>query len=124
MSPLSSPTIDTATCLKQAVAAAFDRKAIDLRVLDLAGVAGFTDFFLVCSGANRRQVQAIAQAITERLRPDAVVPLHVEGLDQAQWVLMDYGDFIVHILEETKREYYRLERLWADGPDVTREFVP
>lgn len=126
--PTSDPTqtivsiVDTPARVREAVAAAEDRKAVDLRVLHLEKVSDFTDFFLICSGTSERQVQAIADAVQERMREGQVRPLHVEGFTRGQWVLLDYGDFVVHIFQEEPRRFYSLERLWGDAPDVTNEF--
>jgi ribosome-associated protein len=119
---LETAAADTAARVRTAVAAAEDRKAIDLRVLHLGDVSGFTDYFLICSGTNERQVQAIADAVEERLRAERVRPLHVEGYNRAQWVLLDYGDLVVHVFQEEPRGFYALERLWSDAPDVTGDF--
>lgn len=127
MRPEPTPTqilVDTPTRVREAVAAAEDRKAVDLRVLHLEKVSDFTDFFLICSGTSERQVQAIADAVQERMREEQVRPLHVEGYNRGQWVLLDYGDFVVHIFQEEPRRFYSLERLWGDAPDVTDEFRP
>ncbi|HEX3127813.1 MAG TPA: ribosome silencing factor [Thermoanaerobaculia bacterium] len=122
--PETPPTIavDTLTRVRDAVAAAEDRKAVELRVLHLEKVSDFTDYFLICSGTSERQVQAIADAVQERMREERVRPLHVEGYNRGQWVLLDYGDFVVHIFQEEPRRFYSLERLWGDAPDVTNEF--
>ena len=119
-----APTVltDTAQRVREAVAAAEDRKALDLKVLHLQKVSDFTDYFLICSGTNERQVQAIADAIEERLRARKVRPLHIEGHNRAQWVLLDYGDLVVHVFLEEPRRFYALERLWGDAPDVTADF--
>ncbi len=106
----------------EAVSAAEDRQAIDLKVLDLAQVSDFTDYFLICSGANERQVQAIAEAVDESLRRGKVRPLHQEGMNGGNWVLLDYGDFIVHVFRDETRRFYSLERLWSDAPEVTDRF--
>jgi ribosome-associated protein len=119
---LETAAADTAARVRTAVAAAEDRKAQDLRVLHLGDVSGFTDYFLICSGTNERQVQAIADAVEERLRAERVRPLHVEGYNRAQWVLLDYGDLVVHVFQEQPRSFYALERLWSDAPDVTGDF--
>jgi ribosome-associated protein len=113
---------DTSARVRTAVAAAEDRKAQDLKVLHLGDVSGFTDYFLICSGTNERQVQAIADSIEERLRAERVRPLHVEGYNRGQWVLLDYGDLVVHVFQEQPRSFYALERLWSDAPDVTGDF--
>jgi ribosome-associated protein len=91
-------------------------------VLHLEKVSDFTDYFLICSGSSERQVQAIADAVQEKMREVRVRPLHVEGFNRAQWVLLDYGDFVVHIFQEDPRRFYSLERLWGDAPDVTASF--
>lgn len=108
--------------LRAAVLAALDTKADDVRVRNLAGIADFTDYFVLASGASERQVQSIADRIEERLRLAGVRALHVEGHSAGQWVLLDYGDFIVHVFLEERRKYYGLERLWSDAPDVTADF--
>ena len=108
--------------LRLAVEAAEERKAIDLRVLDLRAVCDFTDFFLIMSGASHRQVTAIATAIEEKLGRTGVSPHHVEGAQQGRWVLLDYGDFVVHVFDRERRDYYRLEDIWSDAPDVTDGF--
>jgi len=107
--------------LRDVVAVAQDRKAIDLKVLRLEEVSDFTDFFIVCSARSDRQVGAIADGIVRRLRDQGVRPLHVEGARAARWVLIDYGDFVIHVFDAETRAYYGLERLWADAPDVTAE---
>ena len=121
MKALSHILPDTAARVRDAVGAAEDRKAIDLKVLHLEKVSDFTDYFLICSGTSERQVHAIADAVQERLREHRVRPLHVEGYNRAQWVLIDYGDLVVHVFQEEPRRYYALERLWGDAPDVTAE---
>jgi len=115
--------LDTATRVREAVAAAEDRKAIDLRVLHLAQKSDFTDYFLIMSGTSERQVQALADGIEERLREEGTRPLHIEGYNRGQWVLLDYGDLVVHVFDSQTRGFYSLERLWADAPDVTQEFL-
>jgi ribosome-associated protein len=125
MNPEPKTTLlDTATRVREAVAAADDRKAIDLKVLQLEKISDFTDYFILCSGTSERQVQAIADAIDERLRAEKVRPLHVEGYNRGQWVLLDYGDLVVHIFQEDTRRFYSLERLWGDAPDRTADFRP
>jgi len=122
MNPEPIAVTDTAQRVREAVAAAEDRKAVDLKVLHLQQVSDFTDYFLICSGSSERQVQAIADAVQERLRAGRVRPLHVEGYNRAQWVLLDYGDLVVHVFQEEPRRHYALERLWGDAPDATAEF--
>jgi ribosome-associated protein len=101
--------------IEKAVQAALDKKALDLVVLDLRGTPAFTDFFVLCSGQNTRQVQAIADAVDEALREIKVRPAHVEGYDRAEWILMDFFTFIVHVFSPQTRDFYSLERLWGDA---------
>jgi ribosome-associated protein len=115
-------SLDTPIRVREAVAAAEDRKALDLKVLHLSRISDFTDYFLICSGTSERQVQAIANSIEERLREEGARPLHIEGYNRGQWVLLDYGDLVVHVFEVQTRGFYSLERLWADAPDVTQNF--
>lgn len=121
MNPEPIALTDTAQRVREAVVAADDRKAVDLKVLHLRKISDFTDYFVICGGASERQVQAIADAVEEKLREHRVRPLHVEGYNRAQWVLLDYGDFVVHVFQEEPRRHYALERLWGDAPDVTAE---
>ena len=86
-------------------------------------VTDFTDYFLICSGASQRQVQAIAEAVLEALKEQDVKALHVEGLPAGQWVLLDFGDFLVHIFDQDPRGFYGLDRLWSDAPNVVEELA-
>ena len=95
--------------------AAESKQAKDIVVLDVREVTTFADYFLVCSGANTRQIQAIAEEIQEELRGLGEYPSSVEGYKNAEWVLVDYGDFLVHIFSQKSRAYYDLERLWRDA---------
>jgi ribosome-associated protein len=97
-------------------AIASDRKAIDIRVLDVREIVGYTDFFVICSGNTDRQTRAIYDAIHEELKRDGVLPRRVEGERQATWILMDYLDAVVHIFTPDARSYYRLEQLWGEAP--------
>lgn len=91
-------------------------------MLDLSGISDFTDIFLICSGNNERQVAGIADRIVRDLRDHKVKPLHVEGLPRARWVLIDYGgDMVIHVFHRETRQFYALERLWSDAPDLTAE---
>ena len=101
--------------VKTAVAAAADKKAIDLVVLKLIGITSFADYFVICSGTSTRQVQAIANEIEDRLRSEKVRPLNIEGYQNAEWILLDYGSMIVHVFSEKSRQFYDLERLWGDA---------
>ena len=100
------------------VQAALDKKASDVVVLDLRHTPAFTDYFILCSGQNQRQVKAIADAIEEALRAARVKPAHVEGYDRAEWVLMDFFTFIVHVFTPQTRAFYSLERLWGDAERI------
>ena len=101
--------------LRSAIEAAQEKKASELVVLDLRGLANFTDFFLLASGTSNRQLKAIADAIEEELAVKGVKPDHVEGYPQGDWILMDYVDFVVQIFTPRSRAYYNLERLWGDA---------
>ncbi len=98
-----------------ALHAASDKKALEMVVLDLRGIATFTDYFLIASGTNARQVQAIADEIVERLKKQGTRAQRVEGHQTAEWVLVDYGDFIAHVFDSKARQFYDLERLWRDA---------
>jgi len=98
--------------------AADGKQALDIVVLDLRAASGFTDFFMICSGANPRQIRAIADAVSEKLREEDVRPAHVEGYERSEWILLDYFDFIVHVFSKETRAFYALERLWGDADRV------
>jgi ribosome-associated protein len=102
-----------------AVRAAESKKATEIKVLDLTGITSFADYFVICTGSNQRQVQAIADEVNLRLKREAgELPISVEGYDQAEWVLADYGDLLVHIFSPKSREYYDLERLWRSAKTI------
>ena len=123
ISPSPEGTPDSEERVRAVAAAAIDRKAQDIRVLELTDVSDFTDYFVICNGANARQVSAIAEAVERRLRSFGARPLHLEGSGRGQWVLLDYGDVVVHVFDPKRRELYRLERLWSDAPDRTAELA-
>jgi ribosome-associated protein len=100
------------------VRAAQEKQATDIRVLDLTGVTSFTDYFVICTGSNTRQTQAITDEIGQKLKKRGELPSSVEGYEQGEWVLSDYGDFLVHVFTTRAREYYSLERLWRDAANV------
>ena len=105
--------------VKLALHCASDKKAFNMVAIDLREIASFTEFFIIASGANQRQVQAIADEITEQLREQLKSRVvRVEGYQTGEWVLLDYGDFVVHIFEAKAREFYDLERLWRDAKKV------
>ncbi|MBA2731605.1 MAG: ribosome silencing factor [Acidobacteria bacterium] len=102
-----------------ALRAASDKKALDIVVLDLREIASFTDYFIIASGTNVRQVQAIADEVVEKLKKQGTRAARVEGYKTAEWVLVDYGDFILHVFEDKARQFYDLERLWRDAKRVS-----
>jgi ribosome-associated protein len=105
--------------VKLALHSAAEKKAFALVALDLREIASFTEFFIIASGANQRQVQAVADEIEEQLKKQlSARAVRMEGYNAAEWILMDYGDFIVHIFEQKAREFYDLERLWRDARRV------
>jgi ribosome-associated protein len=96
---------------------AADRKALDIVQLDLRGIIGYTDYFVICTGRTDRQTKAIHDAIHEGMKHDhGELPQRVEGLPQARWILMDYLDVVVHLFTPETRDYYRLEQLWGEAP--------
>ena len=110
--------------VRVAVTAALDKKAFGLDVLAVGQLTSIADYFILASASNERQAAAIADAVGDQLRQQlGVKPLLVEGTTPGRWVLMDYGDFIVHIFTEDVRRFYGLERLWGDAPNVTAEYT-
>jgi len=101
--------------IRRALNAAAEKKAIGPTVLDLRGISSFTDFFVILTGANRRQVQAISDEIVEQLKHHGSPAARVEGYQNAEWVLIDYGDFVVHVFDDKARRFYDLERLWREA---------
>lgn len=107
-----------------ALHAASEKKALDPVVLDLREIASFTDYFVIVSGANERQVQAISDEVYESLKKSGHAAARVEGYKTAEWILLDYGDFVLHVFEQKARKFYDLERLWRESKriDVPAEF--
>jgi ribosome-associated protein len=105
--------------IRAAVEAAQDKQAVDITVLNLSGAGAFAEYFLLCSGQSQPQIQAIGEAIEQRLHREGRRVAHREGRSSAEWVLLDYGDFVVHIFSERARQYYDLERLWRSAERVT-----
>lgn len=103
------------------VAAVEDLKGIDLLILDVRGIASFTDYLAICTGNSDRHVQAIADGIKNKLRAAEITPLHTEGYEQAAWVLVDYVDFLVNVFTREARGFYQLERVWRDAPVLVGE---
>ena len=107
---------DSKLQVSEAIRACLEKKAEEITVLELEkGSGAFTDYFVVCSGSNPRQVQAIADEVELRLKASGLRPTHIEGYRQAEWVLLDYVDFVVHIFSEKARKFYDLERLWKSA---------
>ena len=104
--------------IRWAVEAAQDKQAVDVTVLNLSGAGAFAEYFLLCSGHSQPQIQAIGAAIEERLGREGTHLAHREGKTNAEWVLLDYGSFVVHIFSERAREYYDLERLWRTAERI------
>ena len=107
--------------VRVAAAAAIDKKAIDLAVLDLQALSSIADFFLICSARSTTQADTIAEAVRIALRAEGVRPRHTEGSAGSGWLLLDYGDVVVHVFLEATRGFYALERLWSDAPLVSVE---
>ncbi len=111
--PLTMTELDDR--VQRALHAISEKKALEPTVLDLRGIASFTDFFVISTGANRRQVQAIADEVVEQLKRSGSPASRVEGYQNAEWVLVDYGDFVVHVFDDKARRFYDLERLWREA---------
>lgn len=101
-----------------AIRAAESKKALDLVALDLREITSFTDYFIICSVSNPRQAHAVSDEVSKQLKQIGELPISAEGYEAAEWILLDYGDFIVHIFSETARAYYDLERLWRHAKRV------
>lgn len=110
--------LDTAQLAKMAVDTASDKKAFDILLLDVREVTTIADYFVICSSNNSRQTQAIAEAIDEQLGKQGGILLYREGAANTGWMLLDFGDMIIHIFGSEEREYYRLEHLWSDAKTV------
>lgn len=110
------------TAAQQAVEYALDKKGFNLKLLDVRELSSLTDYLLLVSGRSDRQVQAIAENIKlEFKNKHQELPLAIEGMDQGRWVLLDYGEFMVHVFQEPVREFYDLEGLWSEAPEVPLE---
>ena len=106
---------------RHAARAALDKRAVDVVVLDVQGLSSVTDYFLVCSGKSTTHVQSIIEAIRDGLKALGMRPMHAEGVAESGWVLLDYGDVLMHVFLEDTRLYYALERLWGDAPTLSLE---
>jgi ribosome-associated protein len=115
----AAPTPDSTALAERIAEIASDKKAIDIRVIDLRGIVSYTDFFVICSGNTERQAKAIHDGIYEELKnrsAERLLPRRTEGDREARWILLDYWDVVVHIFTPEAREYYRLENLWGEAP--------
>jgi ribosome-associated protein len=110
--------LDSAQVARAAVHIAADKKAEDILLLDVRDLTPIADYFVICNGNNLRQVQAIADALDDELTKQGIKPLSREGAADSGWILMDFGDIIVHVFGPKEREYYRLERLWSEAKTV------
>jgi ribosome-associated protein len=109
--------VDAAALADRIASLVADKKARDVRVIDLRGIVSYTDFFVICSGNTERQAKAIHDAVHESLKhKDELLPRRAEGVGEARWILLDYLDCVVHIFTPEAREYYRLEQLWGEAP--------
>ena len=117
--PVSTATTDVAAQVQKAAAILIDRKANDVVLLSLKGVSDMTDYFLIASGTSDTHVRALGNAVLEDMKKEAgQMANHSEGLQQGRWVLLDYVDFVVHVFHPTLRNFYQIERLWADAQVV------
>ncbi len=116
---MAPPTAEAVVRL--AARAALEKKALDLAVLDLQGLSGIADFFLICSARSTTQADTVAEAVRVTLRAYGVRPRHTEGSAESGWLLLDYGDVVVHVFLEATRGFYALERLWGDAPLLSVE---
>lgn len=104
-----------------AVEALEEKKAEDIKILDIHEVTVLADYFIIAGGTNRNQVQAMSDSVGETLAKAGCHPKQVEGYQNANWILMDYGDVVLHLFDKENRRFYDLERLWVDGKEVTKE---
>ncbi len=117
---LERSAADQISCQKalDCARAAIDKKAENVKILNLTDISGFTDYFVICSGMSDRQVQAVADSVEKTMSSQSHGLLSAEGYSDGRWVLMDFGDVVVHVFLDALREYYDLENLWADAPKV------
>ena len=106
---------------RMAADAIFERKGADIVLLDVEGLFILSDIFVIATGTSRPHVQALSEYVEEKLKEDGIAPLRVEGHSQGEWVLVDYGDIIVHLFQGASREFYSLERLWGDAERIQWE---
>lgn len=106
-----------------AVAALEDKKASDVKIIDIEHISTLADYFIIASGTNRNQVQAMADSVEEALSKAGYEPKQIEGYQNANWILMDYGDIVLHLFDEENRLFYDLERIWRDGKLIEKEEI-
>ena len=97
-----------------------EKKAVDIKIIDISKISIIADYFIIAGGTNARQVKALADNVEEKLAKEEVFPKHVEGYQNANWILMDYGDVIIHVFNQEDRLFYDLERIWTDGQIIER----
>lgn len=114
-------TFELSQNVERAVESALERKADEVTVLDVRGISSATDFFVIATGRSDIQVKAIAENVLENGKKGGERPVHIEGLDQGRWVLLDYIDMVVHVFHPAVREFYQLETLWGDAPAILVE---
>jgi ribosome-associated protein len=120
MTDTETPSASLPAPLDSVVEAIEEHKGRETVVLDVRGISGFTDYIVVSSGGSDRHVKAVVDAVEDRLREEDVRPSHIEGASEAQWILMDFIDFVVNVFTPETREFYDLERLWRDAPAIYR----
>ena len=113
-----SQTTDTIDFVHMAADALDDKKGLDIALLDVGDLLSITEVFVIVTGTSRTHVRTLAEAVDERLKELGRRPLRIEGAAEGEWVLLDYGDFVVHVFQETPRDFYGLERLWGDAPRI------
>ena len=116
--------VDLIARLRWAMAALEAKKAFHILALDVSSKTSIADVFMFCSVGSQRQAQAVSDEVLRVLRVEGAKPLSVEGYSQGTWVLLDYGDFVLHVFDEQRREYYSLDRLWGDAPAITEGLTP
>ena len=116
ITPVAPSSLDLPKEVARAVDQLFERKALEVTLLDLRGISSATDWFLIATGTSDTHVRAIADSVTDELKKEGIRPLNVEGEREGRWVLVDYFDFVVHVFHPTARAFYQLERLWGDAP--------
>lgn len=110
--------VESARMAREAALIAEDKKARDVKILDIRSITTVADYFVICSGSSATHVKAIADHVEEKLAALGFAVHHVEGYQNGRWILLDYGDVVVHVMQEQEREFYNLERLWGDAQEV------